>query len=158
MTTTSGVWWMRVVSGCVVLLGVGSAAAGAQASGILGNWRNPTGSVVAVYGCGSDVCLKLIKLEKGAPGTVDENNPNAALRTRALCGLEIGRGFRPGDGGQSADGGSLYDPKSGKTYSGSLQVSGANTLKLRGYVGMKMFGRTEEWQRVSGDVGACLEK
>jgi len=130
-----------------------SAAAGAQT--IEGNWSTPTGSVVQVYPCAGAVCLRIVVVEKSAPGTLDANNPDAALRSRSLCGLEIGSGFQAVDGGKSAENGKIYDPASGKTYSGSLAASGPNHLKLRGYVGVKLFGRTEEWTRTTQPIPAC---
>jgi uncharacterized protein (DUF2147 family) len=69
--------------------------------------------------------------------------------------LQIGRGFHLADSSH-ADGGQLYDPKSGKTYSGSMASDG-DSLKLRGYVGIKLFGRTEVWTRTHGNVPACKE-
>ena len=121
----------------------------------MGNWTTPTGSVVQVYPCATTVCLRILVVEKSAPGTQDENNPDPALRSRSLCGLQIGSGFQPKAEGQSADNGQIYDPKSGKTYSGSLALNGADRLKLRGYVGVKLFGRTEEWTRTTQPVPAC---
>ena len=128
----------------------------AQSKGVEGNWRNPSGSIMKVYSCGDAMCLKIMQVEKSAPGTVDANNPDAKLRSRTLCGLEIGSGFKPEDHGMKAEGGTLYDPKSGKTYTGAIAADG-DVLKLRGYVGFKVFGRTEEWNRVRGPVDACRQ-
>lgn len=46
-------------------------------------------------------------------------------------------------------GGTIFDPKKGKSYKlkGEL-VNGGKSLKLRGYVGSPMLGRTQTWQRV----------
>ena len=126
----------------------------AQSKGIEGNWKTPSGSIMKVYGCGDYVCLKIVQVEKDSPGRVDANNPDTKLRSRTLCGLEIGSGFKPEDNRMKADGGTLYDPKSGKTYTGAITADG-DLLKLRGYVGFKVFGRTEEWNRVSGPVEVC---
>ena len=84
--------------------------------------------------------------------TVDANNPDAALRTRPLCGLVIGTGFTLKDPTHAEDG-HLYDPKTGKTYKGTLTSEG-DRLKLRGYVGAKLFGRTAEWTRTTAPA-AC---
>ena len=108
-----------------------------------------------VYSCGDVVCLKILQVEKDAPGTEDRNNPDPKLQGRSLCGLEIGSGFHPEDGETKAEDGSLYDPKSGKTYSGSMTLDGQDKLKLHGYIGVKVFGRSETWTRVSGKVSGC---
>ena len=132
-----------------------AATSSAQAPGITGNWRTPTGSIVQVYPCGNAFCLRVLAVEKSAPGTIDANNPDPALRSRSLCGLQIGSGFQGRNGDQTAENGQIYDPKSGKTYSGSLAASSADRLKLRGYLGVKLFGRTEEWTRNTAPIPAC---
>jgi hypothetical protein len=74
-------------------------------------------------------------------------NPDPKLRERPLCGLQIGDGFVEVDA-QHARGGHLYDPRSGRTYSGQMTAEG-NLLRLRGYVGLPILGRTEIWARAS---------
>lgn len=81
----------------------------------------------------------------GAP-RYDELNPDPALRGRPLKGLTIMSGFRYDKDGRWVDG-RIYDPNSGNTYKGTIQQVDANTLKLRGYVGISLFGRTETWTR-----------
>ncbi|HXB61397.1 MAG TPA: DUF2147 domain-containing protein [Acidobacteriaceae bacterium] len=143
----------------IAILLVLPVTAHAQESGVLGEWLTPIGATVAVYRCNDAVCLKLIALSKNAPSRVDSNNPDPALRKRPLCGLQIGSGFRLA-GSNHAEGGQLYDPKSGKTYSGSMAISGASngdSLNLRGYIGIKLFGRTEVWTRAHENVTTCRE-
>lgn len=125
----------------------------AQSRGVMGFWREPEGSVIQIERCGDEVCAKLVAISKTAPAQVDGFNPDKALRTRSLCGLQIGRGFHL-NGPDKADGGRLYDPKSGRTYRGALS-SEAGTLHLRGYVGLKAFGRTEDWIRTAEVKEPC---
>jgi uncharacterized protein (DUF2147 family) len=124
-----------------------------QNSGVLGNWRTPTGSTIRIYRCGSAVCARLIAIRKDAPSRVDGKNLNPALRSRPLCGLQIGMNFRLKNPGL-AEGGQLYDPQSGKTYSGSMARDG-DKLKLRGYIGISLFGRTETWAQAPADTVPC---
>ena len=84
---------------------------------------------------------------------MDVKNPAPALRSRHLCGLQIGYDFHPA-GPAHAEDGRLYDPKSGRTYHGEMTSEG-DQLHLRGYVGMRMFGRTEIWTRVTTPVKPC---
>ena len=130
-----------------------SAGACAQSNSLLGNWRNPTGSTIQIYPCGSLVCARLVGTRKGAPSRVDAKNPNSALRSRPLCGLEIGTNFRLVKPGRAEDG-RLYDPESGNTYSGSMTLDG-NKLKLRGYIGLALLGRTEVWTRAPAGFVPC---
>ncbi|HTV06144.1 MAG TPA: DUF2147 domain-containing protein [Acidobacteriaceae bacterium] len=121
--------------------------------GVLGEWTTPNGSVVNIYQCGKDVCLKVVAISKQAPSRVDGENPKRALRKRPLCGLEIGHGFHMTSPDHAEDG-QLYDPESGNTYRGWMTADG-NTLHLRGYIGLSIFGRTETWMRAQGDVAPC---
>ena len=122
---------------------------------VLGDWRTSAGSVLSVVPCETALCIRLIQVESSAPGTEDHNNPNPALRSRSLCNLEIGMGFHPNPDQTAAESGRLYDPVTGKTYSGSLALDGPTTLRLRGYVGVKLFGRTEVWTRNNTPVASC---
>ena len=44
--------------------------------------------------------------------------------------------------------GDILDPNKGKTYSCQMELDGDNTLKIRGYLGKPMFGKTFYWYRV----------
>lgn len=126
----------------------------AQKSPILGDWQEPAGSIIQIKTCSTGICLQIIKLASSAPSTTDIHNPQPALRSRSLCGLEIGQRFSLIDA-THATGGSLYDPKSGNTYHGTMSVKG-DQLSLRGYVGLSIFGRTEIWQRHATNIQPCL--
>lgn len=80
---------------------------------------------------------------------VDLENPDPEKRDRPVLGLEILSGFTyEGDGLWS--GGTIYDPANGKTYKARMSLDSAedDTLDLRGYVGIPLFGRTTTWTRV----------
>ena len=128
------------------------ATAWGQESGVVGYWREPEGSVIHVDSCGKDVCATLVAISRSAPARVDGKNPDPSLRQQPLCGLQIGKGFHLTSVGK-AEGGTLYDPKSGKTYHGTMTAH-ADSLDLRGYIGIAMFGRTEHWTR-TGTIAQC---
>ena len=76
----------------------------------------------------------------------DDRNSDPSLRTRRLDGLTIMTGFAyEGDGHWS--GGTVYDPNSGKTYKCTVKQLDTNTLKIRGFIGISIFGRSETWTR-----------
>ena len=125
----------------------------AQPAGVTGDWKEPSGSVIRIAPCGGALCARLVVVSSSAPATVDGNNPDAALRTRPLCGLQIGEGFHGTDPNRAEDG-KLYDPRNGKTYKGEMTSEG-NVLLLRGYIGVKAFGRTARWERVTAPVQTC---
>lgn len=77
---------------------------------------------------------------------VDKFNPDPALRERPLLGITILHGFAyEGDGVWK--GGTIYDPNSGKTYKSTMTLVDQNTLKVRGYIGVSLFGRSDTWIR-----------
>jgi uncharacterized protein (DUF2147 family) len=134
----------RLVSVFLVLSMVPAAHA---AHGVFGDWKTPSGSVIRVDHCGGDVCLQVVQLPSHAPATTDINNPDASQRQRPLCGLTVGSGFHQDDD-VHLSGGHLYDPKSGNDYKGTITAEG-DTLRLRGYIGIPLFGRSETWKRIA---------
>lgn len=77
---------------------------------------------------------------------VDRNNPDEKLRERPIIGLELMSGFRH-DGDDVWSSGTIYDPESGKTYKCKLTLVSPNELKVRGYIGVSLLGRTTVWTR-----------
>lgn len=49
--------------------------------------------------------------------------------------------------GNSFSGGKIMDPKSGKTYKCSIEFDGKEALKVRGFIGISLIGRTQTWKR-----------
>jgi uncharacterized protein (DUF2147 family) len=84
------------------------------------------------------------------PPRYDDLNPDPALRGRPLDGLVIMQGFEY-DGAGRWSGGTIYDPNSGNTYRATLKLLDSDTLKVRGYVGVALFGRSDTWTRVASD-------
>lgn len=82
----------------------------------------------------------------GEPPRNDDLNPDPALRDRPLDGLVIMSGFKY-DGKAKWSGGTIYDPNSGKTYKCTLRLVDRDTLKVRGYIGVSLFGRNDTWTR-----------
>lgn len=79
--------------------------------------------------------------------TKDVNNPDAKLRNREVVGLVMLNDF-VFDGNKTWNEGTIYDPREGKTYSCKITLNDKNTINVRGYVGISMFGRTEVWTRI----------
>ena len=82
--------------------------------------------------------------EPGAPRR-DDYNPDPALRSRLLVGLELLEDYRWT--GRRWEG-KIYDPASGNTYSSRMERDGER-LKMRGYIGMPMLGRTRHFEPVA---------
>ena len=75
----------------------------------------------------------------------DAKNPDESLKNREVLGIELLTGFLFTD--DSYTGGKIYDPETGKTYDCKMTLSD-NILKVRGYIGMSLFGRTETFERI----------
>ena len=121
------------------------------AEDVVGKWKLSDGSaIVEVYQNGDVYNGKIVWLQNpteadGSPA-VDNNNPDAKLRSRQLIGLNMLSDLKKGDGEYS--GGSIYDPGNGKTYNCSIKVEG-DVLKVRGSLDKRgLLGRTMDWFRV----------
>ena len=67
-------------------------------------------------------------------------------KNKPLIGLEIIRGLKKS--GNEFTGGTITDPKTGKTYKCTITRDG-NKLNVRGYVGFSLIGRTQTWHKVN---------
>ena len=63
----------------------------------------------------------------------------------AIEGMVIVEGLKLN--GKTWEEGTILDPKSGKTYSCYITFENNNTLKVRGYIGFSLLGRTQKWIR-----------
>jgi uncharacterized protein (DUF2147 family) len=86
------------------------------------------------------------KYTKDGQQKTDIRNPDPSKRDRPLIGLVFMRGFTPAGPGKW-ERGTVYDPKTGNTYSASLEYDGGKTLKLRGYLLVSLIGRTAVWTK-----------
>lgn len=118
---------------------------------VLGVWKNGEGTgMVQIYKKGEKyfgriVWLKVANDEAGKP-RADINNPEENLRTRPLKGLENLREF-VFKGDNKWEEGRIYDPKNGNDYTCEMKLVDENTLEVRGFIGVSMFGRTDVWKR-----------
>jgi uncharacterized protein (DUF2147 family) len=122
-----------------------------SADAVLGKWLNGDGDAyIQIYKSGSTYDGKLVWLKNPKDETgktkVDSKNPNASLKTRPILGLQLLNNFKFEDG--DWEDGTIYDPKSGKTYSCKMTLENNDKLKVRGFVGFSWIGRTDTWTRV----------
>ncbi len=69
------------------------------------------------------------------------------LKDAPVVGMTILWGLTS-SGGASWDHGSILDPNSGDVYSAKLELeNGGQKLLVRGYLGISLLGRTQEWLR-----------
>lgn len=68
------------------------------------------------------------------------------LKNKPITGMVILSNLeKTSSGGED---GKILDPASGKTYSCYIELENPDKLKLRGYLGLPAFGRTQYWYRV----------
>jgi uncharacterized protein (DUF2147 family) len=132
------------------LMLVGFQTAQAQSEGaIIGTWFNTEKSAkIEILRSGSKYMGKIIWIElKGSdPKTIlDTKNSNPSLQTRPLMGLTILDGLSYKNG--AWEGGKIYDPESGKTYSCELKLKNNKILEVKGYIGFSWVGKTVEWTK-----------
>jgi len=82
--------------------------------------------------------------ENGKP-KIDKHNPDKSKRNDPLMGIVLLKGFKKEDDKHYEDG-TIYDPKSGKTYSCKMTLNGDN-LDVRGYMGISLVGKTTRWTK-----------
>jgi len=151
-----------LVAAMAVLLTAFTSVRVARAGPPEGRWlTQDEGGVVEVYRCGDAFCGRLIWFRMQSlhdnPQALDVHNPTVGLRNKPLCGLVILSGFTP-DGQDQWSGGSAYDPESGRTYSGEMTLKPDGHLSLRGYIGISLFGRSEEWTPYTQPIPSCPGK
>lgn len=135
----------------IMLCMIGTKTLAQQADAIVGVWKNGEGTgMVQVYKKGDKYFGKLVWLKvpndpDGKPRT-DINNPEESLKTRPLKGLENLRDFSF-KGENKWEGGRIYDPKTGNDYACEMKLIDENTLEVRGFIGVSLFGRTDVWKR-----------
>lgn len=136
----------------LLLLAAFPARTLAQADAVTGIWLNEEKDAkVQIYKSGDKYFGKLVWMvhaleDDGKTPRKDSKNSDPKLRERGLMNLVILNNFSYDDGEWT--GGKIYDPKSGKTYSSKMKLSGKE-LNIRGYVGVSMFGRTTVWTRAN---------
>jgi len=99
---------------------------------------------------GKIVWLKDPVYEEGDPeeGVIvhDRENPDKNKRDRPILGLRMLEGFEYA-GKNLWKKGTIYDPENGKTYKCKMTLEDRNTLRVRGFIGVSMIGRTTVWKR-----------
>ena len=134
-----------------------------NADDILGIWLTPESTNgnarIQVFKKHDKYVGKIIWLEKplytkdnsdgGEEGTplLDKGNPNTNMQSRPLLGLHILQGFTFRK--NRWQGGTIYDPESGKNYKCKITLRANGTLKVRGFIGVAMLGRTSIWAKFS---------
>ena len=124
-----------------------------KADDLLGIWLNEDEDAhIEIYKesdlyFGKIIWLKFpIDDETGKP-KLDKHNPDPELQKRPSLGIQLLTNFE-WDEDNEWDEGEIYDPKSGKTYNCYIVMKEYDLLKIRGYIGISLIGKTTYWTRV----------
>lgn len=118
---------------------------------IFGKWNSKndeTGkvdSVIEIYEKDGKAFAKIIDIKNPdrrngiCTQCEDENKNKPILGLNILTGLE--------KDGEEWSGGTILDPRNGKVYKCYITLVKPNKLKIRGYIGLSIFGKTAYWKR-----------
>ncbi len=122
------------------------------AQDVTGKWKtidDDTGeakSIVEIYSKNGKMYGKVVEiLNKSKKDALCVDCPGDAKGKR-IEGLVILKDLKKD--GNEYKGGTIMDPNNGKVYKSHMSLDGADKLKVRGYVGFSLLGRTQVWHRV----------
>jgi len=121
-----------------------------NAQSIIGEWEtfdDLTGdklSVVEIYNTNGIYFGKIIHLFEDPLDSVCDQCKDDNYK-KPIIGLVIIKNLIKDD--EEYNEGTILDPNNGKSYKCYLELIGNNKLKLRGYIGFSILGRTQYWQR-----------
>jgi uncharacterized protein (DUF2147 family) len=134
----------------VVLLALSTGFMYAQADKVLGIWlTEKKGSQVRVFKATDGKYYGKVEWLEDDKERLDTNNPDINLSKQKVFGSLILKKFNYNTSKSQWDGGTIYDPENGKTYTAFMWFEEAPAiLHIKGYVmGMKFVGRQTLWTR-----------
>ena len=117
---------------------------------IFGKWnsRSDAGvvdSVLEVYQKNGKAYAKVVEILNPARKEARCVDCEGEFKDKPILGLDILSGLEKDDDEWS--GGKIVDPRNGNTYKCYIKLVKPNKLKLRGYIGVSLFGKTAYWER-----------
>lgn len=117
----------------------------------VGHWQviddegKPNGQV-DIYLVNGELFGKVTQLRPGRrPSDICVKCPGD-LKDHPILGLVVFRNFRPQD--DIWANGTVVDPDNGKEYKAKIWTVGHDKLRMRGYLGISLLGRTQTWIRM----------
>ena len=126
--------------------------------GIIGKWKNiddnnQAKSIIEIYqenGIYYGKILQVVQRKDGICTTCV-----GKYHTKNINGLLILKDLKKN--GEKYENGTIIDPENAKKYSCYLQLENNSKLKIRGFIGLSIIGRTEYWYRVTKEELITLE-
>lgn len=124
----------------------------AQSQTVIGKWKtidDETGNakaIVEIYDESGKIYGKVVEI-------LEEENKNRVCsncsgddKDKSILGMIVIKGLSKK--GSQYTNGKILDPKNGKLYKSFITLETKDKLKVRGYIGISLFGRTQYWYRV----------
>ena len=137
--------WMLTIGLFFVTLGT------IQSQTVVGKWKtidDETGeakSVVEIYEKSGKIYGKVVEIFSAKHQKDVCSKCEGAEKNKPILGMVIINGLKKD--GKEYNGGTILDPTNGKKYKCYITLESPDKLKLRGYVGISMMGRTQYWKR-----------
>lgn len=121
---------------------------------ICGKWQNSDKNlVVQVYKDGNEFKAKLVWFNNGEgdrsmESWTDKHNPDPALRSRKLLGMNVLEKLVYDPDSDSWENGIIYDAQNGRHWNSSAYINKEGSLKVKGYWHVKFIGKTMTFNRM----------
>jgi uncharacterized protein (DUF2147 family) len=126
----------------------------AQTYSVLGKWKtidDETGkatSVIELFEKHNKIYGRIVELLNSKAKNPKCEKCDGEDKNKPILGLVVIKGLTKDKNGYSN--GKILDPKHGKVYKCSMSLETKDQLKVRGFIGINLFGRTQFWERVKG--------
>lgn len=124
-----------------------------QSQSVIGKWKtidDATGeakSIVEVFSKSGKIYAKVVDILDPATKNNLCKQCSGDDKNKPILGLTIIKGLSKD--GSEYNSGEILDPKNGKLYKCALTLESKDKLKVRGYIGFSLLGRTQYWHRVN---------
>ena len=124
-----------------------------QSHGVFGKWKtidDETGkatSVIEIFERHNRVYGKIVELLNSKAKNPKCEKCDGEDKNKPIIGLIVLRGLKKDKNGGYFDG-VILDPKHGKVYKCNMALETRDKLKVRGFIGINLLGRTQFWERV----------
>lgn len=121
---------------------------------VAGKWKtidDETGKAIAVveiYERGGKIFGKVHDIIDPKDRNKVCSNCTGEDKNKPILGLTVIKGLLKD--GSEYNSGKILDPKHGRLYQCFITLESKDKLKVRGYIGISLFGRTQYWHRIKG--------
>lgn len=129
------------------------ATSSMHSQSVIGKWKtidDKTGeakSIVEVFSKSGKIYAKVVEIFDPAHKNSVCIQCTGEDKNKSILGLIIIKGLIKD--GSEYNSGEILDPENGKQYKCTLSLDSKDKLKIRGYIGFSLLGRTQYWRRVN---------